>query len=213
VPVITATHMLESMLVRPRPTRAEATDVATAVLDGTDAVMLSEETARGRYPVEAVRTMARIVERAERHLDHGRFLARPRSRQAVPSAIAHAACALGADTGAAAIMVATMTGRTALRVASRRPAQPILALSPDPAVRRRLALAWGTTALAVPATRAVERMIDAGLEAASTAGAVRPGDLVVVTRNGSRELETSADLIELLQVGASRPRRNARRRG
>ena len=146
-PVITATQMLRSMVDSPLPTRAEATDVANAVLDGSDAVMLSEETAIGRYPVDAVRVMRRIAAEAETALV-------PRTIDApagdLPAAIAHAACDLAARTAAHAIVVATRSGLTARQVARYRPRMPIVALAPDEIVRRRLSLVWGVTAVAVP---------------------------------------------------------------
>jgi pyruvate kinase len=145
-PVVTATQMLRSMVDSPLPTRAEATDVANAVLDGTDAVMLSEETAIGRYPVEAVRVMGRIATEAETALT-------PRVTEPPPgdspAAIAYAACDLAARTGAHAIVVATRSGLTARQVARYRPRAPIVALTPNEAIRRRLSIVWGVTALAV----------------------------------------------------------------
>jgi len=145
-PVITATQMLRSMVDGLMPTRAEATDVANAVLDGTDAVMLSEETAVGRHPVEAVRMMARIAARAEELLAPRTWEPRPD----VADVIAHAACETAARLGAGAIVVPTQTGETARRVARRRPRIPILALTPDDAIRRRLSLVWGVTAITAP---------------------------------------------------------------
>lgn len=146
-PVVTATQMLRSMVDSPLPTRAEATDVANAVLDGTDAVMLSEETAIGRYPIEAVRIMRRIAAEAETVLV-------PRVTEPppgdLPAAIAHAACDVAARTGAHAIVVATRSGLTARQVARYRPRMPIVALTPDEAIRRRLSVVWGVTAVAVP---------------------------------------------------------------
>jgi pyruvate kinase len=145
-PVITATQMLRSMVSSPLPTRAEATDVANAALDGTDAVMLSEETAIGSYPVEAVRVMDRILTEAERLLP-----ARAGTRRGeVAAMIADAACEMAARVGARAIVVPTRSGFTARQVASHRPRVPIVALTPDEAVRRRLSLVWGVTAVAAP---------------------------------------------------------------
>ena len=145
-PVITATQMLRSMVDGLVPTRAEATDVANAVLDGTDAVMLSEETAVGRYPVEAVQMMARVTARAEEMLT-------PRTWEPGPEAadvIADAACETAARLGAGAIVVPTRTGATVRRVARRRPRIPVVALTPDDAIRRRLSLVWGVTAITAP---------------------------------------------------------------
>ena len=145
-PVITATQLLRSMVESPLPTRAEATDVANAVLDGTDAVMLSEETAVGRYPLDAVRVMHRIATEAEK-------LLAPRTGGAgadVADLIAEAACAMAERVAARAIVVPTRSGFTARQVARRRPRPPILALTPDETVRRRLSLVWGVTAVTVP---------------------------------------------------------------
>jgi pyruvate kinase len=145
-PVITATQLLRSMVESPLPTRAEATDVANAVLDGTDAVMLSEETAVGRYPLDAVRIMHRIATEAEKLLP-----ARTGGAGSdVADLIAEAACAMAERVAARAIVVPTRSGFTALQVARRRPRPPILALTPDEAVRRRLSLVWGVTAVTVP---------------------------------------------------------------
>ena len=145
-PVITATQLLRSMVESPLPTRAEATDVANAVLDGTDAVMLSEETAIGRHPLDAVRVMHRIAVEAEK-------LLAPRTGGAgaeVADLIAEAACAMAERLGARAIVVPTRSGFTARQVARRRPRMPILALTPEEVVRRRLSLVWGVTAFTVP---------------------------------------------------------------
>lgn len=200
VPVIVATQMLESMTTNPRPTRAEVTDVATAVLDGADAVMLSEETASGRYPVEAVGTMARIAERAERDIDHSRFITRLRRDPDALGAVARAACALAGEVKAAAILVPTWSGDTPLRVASWRPPQPVVALAADPRVRRRLALAWGTTALSLPEVHTTDEVIAASLRAALTEGCVAPGDLVVIAFGPPRQRSGTSNMLEVVRV-------------
>ena len=200
VPVITATHMLESMVAQPRPTRAEATDVATAVLDGTDAIMLSEETARGRYPVEAVLIMARLAERAERSLDRGRFLNPGRPEAGISSAVARAACALAAEVGVSAILVPTRGGSTPLQIAARRPAQPIVALAHDPRVRRRLALTWGTVAIAGPDARSGDEMIQRCVEAARAERLVASGDVVVVTGDVPLHASAGRHVVEVVSV-------------
>jgi pyruvate kinase len=200
VPVIIATHMLESMTTQPRPTRAEVTDVATAVLDGADAVMLSEETASGRYPVESVRMMARIVEYAERAIDHGRFMTLPRRNQGVPGSVAHAACTLASEVGAAAILVPTWSGKTPLHVASRRPVQPVIALAHDPRVRRRLALAWGTTALPVPEVSNESEVIATSVQAARNQGHLAAGQLAVIAYGTPRQQAGTTNLIEVVRV-------------
>ncbi len=175
-PVITATQMLRSMVDSRLPTRAEATDVANAVLDGTDAVMLSEETAVGRYPVEAVRVMGRIIREAE-------GLLAPRARgdeTEVPDALAAAACAMTERVGASAIVVVTRSGFTARKVARHRPRVPIVALTPDEVVRRRLSLVWGVTAVTVPWFGDTESLLARFREPVLATGLVRPGARVAI---------------------------------
>ncbi len=183
IPVITATQMLRSMVDSPRPTRAEAADVANAIFDGTDAVMLSEETASGGYPVEAAAMMSRIAVDAEGGFPYERWeagLAEP-ALESLPDAIADAACTLARDIGAAAIVACTQSGSTALRVARHRPRQPILALTPLTETYRRLALVWGvvpvrTDALG-PADGAMERVPAVVVQT----GLVRKGQPIVIT--------------------------------
>lgn len=150
VPVITATEMLESMISSPRPTRAEASDVANAVFDGSDALMLSGETAMGRYPVEAVRTMARIIEVAESspQLVHARRP--PRSELGVHRVVAQAACQVARDVKATALVVYSISGSSVQLVSKNRPEVPLLGLTPQETTRRRTALMWGTEAVLVP---------------------------------------------------------------
>src|SRR5262249_33650953 len=151
-PVITATQMLESMITNPRPTRAEASDVANAILDGTDALMLSGETAMGSWPALVVQTMAQIAEHAERHLGYRQRLAAELEGKAttITDAIAQGACEIAADLDAAAILCSTTSGATARALAKMRPAQPLIAATPRAEVRRRLALTWGVETLIVP---------------------------------------------------------------
>jgi pyruvate kinase len=174
-PVITATQMLRSMVDNPAPTRAEATDVANAVLDGTDAVMLSEETAIGKYPVESVRIMDRILAEAEPLLQRRQEILGPDSAEA----IAHAACMIAERVNASAIIVPTSTGFTARRIARYRPRIPILVLTNSETVRRSLALVWGVTALSASwfneTSPVLERFRD------SISGLVPKGATVVVT--------------------------------
>ncbi|RMG97971.1 MAG: pyruvate kinase, partial [Candidatus Dadabacteria bacterium] len=148
-PVVTATQMLLSMVTNPRPTRAEVTDVANAVLDGTDAVMLSEETAMGRHPVESVAVMARIVERAEADAPEPEEC-RPLAARGVPAAIARATWHVARDVGAKAIVTPTRSGSTARLVAGTRPPVPVLGMTSDPATAGALALTWGVTPALVP---------------------------------------------------------------
>jgi pyruvate kinase len=173
--VITATQMLRSMVNSPKPTRAEATDVANAVLDGTDAVMLSEETAAGEYPIESVKVMERILNEAEPLLQPRRDVMGPEPADA----IAHAAVGLAERVGASAIVVLTGSGFTARKLACYRPRIPILVLTNDEAVRRRLQLVWGIKAILAPWFTDTSNVLERFRE--SVAGALPSGSTVVVT--------------------------------
>lgn len=175
--VITATQMLESMTINPRPTRAEVSDVANAVLDGTDVVMLSGETAAGAYPVEAVETMARIVREAECTFPS---VHRPDQPRGHAEALAHAAASLAANTSLCAIAVFTQSGLSARLVARERPAVPILAFSDDPLVCRRLALWWGVIPIHVAFRPSAEEQLAALGQAMLAGGYGRPGDTVAI---------------------------------
>ncbi|RPI79892.1 MAG: pyruvate kinase [Desulfobacteraceae bacterium] len=179
-PVITATQMLRSMVSAPRPTRAEATDVANAVLDGTDAVMLSEETAVGRYPIEAVAFMARIAGNAEQDFPHQAFL-KAVPAQETADAVAHAACVLADHLNAAAIVVHTHSGRTARAVARFRPKQPVIALSPLKKTIQVLPLFWGCVPLFITDTPDFNELSESTEYALLQSGLVRKGDLIVLT--------------------------------
>jgi pyruvate kinase len=180
-PVITATHMLRSMQDHPRPTRAEVTDVANAVLDGTDAVMLSEETAIGRFPVEAVTMMAAIAADAESSFPFDTWILRFETGGPLPEAVARAACGLATDIEAAAIVTCTQSGGTARRVAQHRPRARILAPTPHAETYRRLALVWGVTPLLNRSQPTTDDLIDGALGAALAAGGAQHGDTVVIT--------------------------------
>ena len=180
VPVITATEMLESMVTSNRPTRAEVSDVANAIWDGTDAVMLSQETSVGAHPVEAVRAMARICVSAQRHPAFERARQIWREPGQVGSAIAHAAAATAAELGARVIIAFTESGTTALRCSKARPPMPVIAASPNPGVLRQTALFSGVTPLLVSPGRDTDEMIANATQAALASGMVRPGDRVVV---------------------------------
>ncbi len=180
-PVITATHMLRSMQDSPRPTRAEVADVANAVLDGTDAVMLSEETAIGRFPVEAVTMMAAIAVDAESSFPFDAWLHRFETGGPLPEAVARAACTLAADIDAAAIVACTQSGSSARRVARCRPRTPILAPTPHAETYRRLALVWGVTPLLSQSQPTTDELIDEAVGAALAAARVQRGDTVVIT--------------------------------
>lgn len=202
-PVITATQMLESMIHNPRPTRAEASDVANAILDGTDAVMLSAETAVGEFPVEAVETMARIAKRVEEDLPPTGINADYRgiAKRSVTEAISYATCATAADLEAAAIITATQTGYTSRMVARYRPNCPIIAVTPLLEVVRRMALVWGVQSVLVPDVRDTDSMIAASIEASLSAGLVKGGDLVVITAGVPVGQHGTTNLIKVHTVG------------
>ncbi|MCX7682480.1 MAG: pyruvate kinase [Anaerolineae bacterium] len=181
-PVITATQMLQTMIENPRPTRAEASDVANAILDGTDAVMLSGETAVGRYPVEATETMARICANAEAHLPFGRLLhGQAHVHGTITEAISCAAVEIAAEVGARAIITATLSGRTARMVARHRPAVPILAVTPNPRTLGCLTLVWGVLPVLVAEFHTTDEMVETMVRAAREHGLVAQGDTVVLT--------------------------------
>lgn len=179
VPVITATEMLQSMVTSSRPTRAEASDVANAIWDGTDAVMLSQETSIGAHPVEALRAMARICRAAESHSAYQRKETVWRDPGSVGVAMAHAAAGVASAVGARAILAFTESGLTARRVSKGRPAVPVIAASPHPEVLRRTALYSGVVPLEVKPAVDTDDLFAEGTRAALAAGLVRPGDRIV----------------------------------
>ncbi|MEW6232550.1 MAG: pyruvate kinase [Chloroflexota bacterium] len=182
-PVITATQMLDSMIRNPRPTRAESSDVANAILDGTDAVMLSGETAAGAYPVEAARTMARIAQAAEEALPYQEMVSRASQAPAtnVTDAIGQATCEIAYELGAGAIITATESGYTARMVAKHRPKTPIIGVTSNPATQKRLALVWGVHSLLAPRCRTTDEMFECAVQTSLQAGLISPGSLVVIT--------------------------------
>jgi len=182
-PVITATQMLRSMVESPRPTRAEVTDVANAVIDGTDAIMLSEETAVGNYPVEAVSMMSKIAEDAESGIPHEVWIERnePRKKAAVPEAVSYAACKLAGSIQAAAIITFTQSGSTAQLVAKYRPRSPVLAPTPLEKTYRRLALIWGVIPILSEKSQTTDEMIQKTFQAVVESGLIERGQRVVIT--------------------------------
>ena len=181
--VITATQMLDSMIHNPRPTRAEATDVANAIYDGTTAIMLSGETAAGKYPLEAVRTMARIAERAEKDIRY-QEIARHSFKDEltdITTAISHATCTVAQDIGAQAVITVTMSGFTAERVSRFRPTCPIIACATNERVASQMNLLFGVHPLLIPEEDREEMLFDAAVWAARNAGDVSVGDKVVLT--------------------------------
>ncbi len=179
-PVIIATQMLRSMVQSPRPTRAEAADVANAVLDGADAIMLSEETASGDYPVEAVTFMARIAAKAEEDYPHKRHLKVPISPE-VDRAVAYAACILAENLDAAAVLAPTKSGFTAMQIARFRPRQQIVAVTPDRRVACRLALYWGCRTIFDAKAQDLPQLLEQAKTAALDSGICMPGQLIVIT--------------------------------
>jgi pyruvate kinase len=201
-PVITATQMLESMVNAPRPTRAEVADVANAIYDGTDAVMLSAESAIGSYPVEAVAMMSRIAREIETALPYERRMAERASdlEPQTDDAIAYDACHTAHQLGARAIVASTESGSTAWRVCKYRPRVPILATTPDDAVRRRLALAWGVYPYRVPSPSHVDDLFTQGSALARELGIARVGDLVVVTGGVPIGVAGTTNLLKVQKV-------------
>jgi len=201
-PVITATQMLRSMVDSPRPLRAEASDVANAVLDGTDAVMLSEETAIGNYPTEAVRVLHRVALEAEPKIDHAEMLTDSLS-PTVPEltgAISRAACELAADIDAAAIVTTTASGGTARLVARLRPATPVLAMTTSVAVARQLSLSWGVIPAVGEETEDAIELGNAVLNQLSRHGLGEQGDRVVVTAGLPLGFSDSTNVIRVIEL-------------
>ena len=196
-PVITATHMLESMIDHAEPTRAEASDVANAILDGTSAVMLSAETAAGNYPVEAVETMDRIARAVEPSMDYRHQMPEADEGPTVGRAMSNAACDLAEALRARAILVPTFTGRTASAVARLRPRRPIVGLSHHRTALQQMALEWGVTPVMMPETENVEDLWVRSLEAARKARAIDPGDRVVLTAGTAVNLPGSTNVIKV----------------
>jgi pyruvate kinase len=196
-PAITATQMLETMVHRPEPTRAEASDVANAILDGTSAVMLSAETAVGEYPVAAVETMAKIALAVEPSLGYRHQLPGAAEAPTVGRAMSNAACDLAEALAAKAILVPTFTGRTASAVARLRPRRPIVALTHVETSLQHMALEWGVTPLEIPEASDVEDLWRSSIEAAREAGIVNPGDRVVLTAGTAVNIPGSTNVIKV----------------
>ncbi|HTO85409.1 MAG TPA: pyruvate kinase, partial [Methylomirabilota bacterium] len=182
-PVIVATQMLESMIANPAPTRAEASDVATAVYDGADAVMLSAESASGQYPVEAVEMMDRIVARVEHDPLYRRIMNADHYEPEATSsdAITAAASQVAQTIGAVAIVTFTTTGSTTLRAARERPAVPILCLTPRVSTARRLCLCWGTHPVLMPEETSLQAIVDQAIDVARREAFAKKGDKIVLT--------------------------------
>ena len=204
-PVITATQMLDSMIRNPRPTRAEVTDVANAILDGTDAIMLSGETAAGKYPVESVASMSQIARRTEEAMDYLKLLADRKSERdsAVTDAISHATCNIAMSLGASAILTGTSSGYTARMVSKFRPKQPIVATTTDARVQRRLCLSWGVYCILLPSVESTDDLINKTVSKALEHGRVNEGDIVVITAGIPVGVGGTTNLIKAHVVGQS----------
>jgi pyruvate kinase len=196
-PVITATQMLESMIEHAEPTRAEASDVANAILDGTSAVMLSAETATGNYPIEAVRTMDQIARAVEPSMGYRHQAPEAGEQTTVSRAMSNAACDLAETIGARAILVPTFTGRTASGVARLRPRRPIVGLSHHQTALQQMALEWGVTPVLMPQTENVEDLWSRSLESALNSGGIDKGDRVVLTAGTAVNLPGSTNVIKV----------------
>ena len=205
-PVITATQMLDSMIENPRPTRAEITDVANAIYDGTSAIMLSGETAAGKYPVEAVKTMDAIARRTESDINHVKRMAQMsggRTRLSVAAATAHAACTTAQEIGADAILTVSQSGTTARLVSRFHPGTPIVACLLDQRVRRQMALYWGVEPIMMPYVNSTDELVSQAVECAEAAGLVSRGDLVVVTAGVPVGVSGTTNMIRVQQVGGA----------
>lgn len=202
-PVITATQMLDSMIRNPRPTRAEASDVANAIFDGTDAIMLSGETAAGKYPVDSVATMARLARRTELALDCDHFLLRHETSkpQSVTDAISYASRQTARRLGAAAILTSTQSGHTARMVSKYRPGAPVIAITPKPAVLRKLLLTWGVAPLLGRKTDNTDEMVYESITAALGQNLISNGDLVVITAGVPVGVPGTTNLLKVHLVG------------
>ncbi len=197
-PVITATQMLRSMVDHTQPTRAEVTDVVNAIYDGTDAVMLSEETARGRFPVESLQMMVKIAESAEEEFPHDQFLKRETEVQAdLPQSISHVASLLAERVGAVAIVTPTESGSTARWVSRLRPKQPIIALSRHLSTARRLSLCWGVHPVLVPDWKDTDEMLERSKKIPKELGIARKGDRIVIIAGVPISIPGTTNLIKV----------------
>lgn len=202
--VITATQMLESMIKNPRPTRAEATDIANAIYDGTTAIMLSGESAAGLYPVEAVRTMAKIAERAEQDIDYRSRMQRMQSGSAqmhdITTAISYATCSVAMDLGAAAIITVTMSGFTADMIARYKPGCPVIGCTLDEKVCRQLNLLWGVSPIMIKKEQTTDALFEEAVFKSKQAGLVKAGDTVVITAGVPLGVAGKTDMIHVVEV-------------
>ena len=202
-PVIVATQMLDSMIRNPRPTRAEVSDVANAIFDRTDAVMLSGETAVGRYPLQSVKEMDRICRAAEEAINYGRDILASTEwgRGDRYDALTHAACELAEDLDLEAIITSSQSGLSCLRVARFRPPNKILAVSPEETTVRMLAMVWGVDAVHGEQRGGIEERYDEAVRAARAAGLVKEGDEVILTGGSMSTMPGSTNMLKLHTIG------------
>ena len=202
-PIVTATQMLDSMMVNPRPTRAEISDVANAIYDGTSAIMLSGETAAGAYPVEALKTMSAIAERTENepHYRDERFKDAAHGQISVSDATAHAACLTARDVNAAAIVTVSESGNTARLLSKYRPTQPIIACVMNEQVQRQLSLSWGITSLLMGPAKSTDELIEMSTALAQKNGYLHNGELAVVTAGVPVGVSGTTNMITIHMVG------------
>lgn len=200
--VITATQMLESMIKNPRPTRAEATDIANAIYDGTTAIMLSGESAAGKYPVEAVRTMARIAESAERDIDYRIRMNNigVEAKEDITTAIAYATCSTAMDLGAAAIITVTMSGFTAEAISRYKPSCQIIGCTMRPRVSKQLNLLWGVNPLLMKQENDTEELFADAVSESKAAGYIKSGDIVVITAGVPLGIAGKTNMIRVVEV-------------
>ena len=202
--VITATQMLDSMMKNPRPTRAETTDVANAIYDGTSAIMLSGETAAGKYPVEALKTMVRIAERTEEDIDYRkRFFMRDRkSNPDVTDAISHATCTTALDINAKAIVTVTKSGKTARMISKYRPSCPIVGCTTYPNVCRQLNMSWGVVPLLIEEEQETFDLFENAVHSAQVSGLVNNNELVVITAGVPLGISGTTNMLKVQVVGS-----------
>ena len=201
IPVITATQMLDSMIRNPRPTRAEVSDIANSIYDGTDAVMLSGESANGTYPVEAVKTQARICEAAEKELTYKVSVSNAKHHvPAVAGVIARATCNAAEELEASAVIASTQSGATARRISQCRPLCPVVAVTPNERVAKQLAFSWGVLPVVANEFKSTDDMLDNSVEIAKKAGVVKTGDTVVVAAGVPVDKSGSTNLMKVAEV-------------
>ncbi len=202
--VVTATQMLDSMMKNPRPTRAETTDVANAIYDGTSAIMLSGETAAGAYPIEALKTMSRIAERTEQEIDYvKRFRSRDISQDVpnVTNAISHATVTTALDLGASAILAVSKSGRTAQMISKFRPSCPIICCTTSEKTLRQMNLSWGVVPVLSKEQKSVDQLFDHATDLAVQTGLVQSGELVVITAGAPLGVSGTTNLLKVQLVG------------